>query len=452
MKAGTKAKEKETVCLISLGCPKNLVDSEVILGYLKQDGFQITTQKEKAEIIIINTCAFIKEATQESLQAIFESTQYKRKGRCQVLIVAGCLPQRYQEGLAEELNEVDLFIGTGELHRIAGIIKGFKNRSLMNRIQIGKPEFLLNHETPRLLSTPPYTAYIKIAEGCSNHCNYCLIPSLRGRYRSRTAESIIHEAEILARKGVKEINLISQDTTLYGKDLGNGSDLPSLLKDLVKISAIEWIRLLYCHPEHLSTELISLIAAEKKICSYLDLPIQHVSSEILKRMGRKGNGKELSKLISSIRNKIPDITLRTTVMVGFPPETEKEFAELLRFIEEIRFDHLGVFRYSREEGTPAARLKNQIPQRIKDKRHNMIMKAQSLISFKKNQKRINSKIEVLVEERDTKKGYPFQGRASFQAPEIDGVVYLTKGKGHIGEIIEAKVTGGSEYDLIAEGV
>jgi ribosomal protein S12 methylthiotransferase len=452
VRAGINTRKKETICLISLGCPKNLVDSEVILGYLNQSGFQITTKREAAEIIIINTCAFIKEATQESLQTIFESARYKKQGKCRLLIVAGCLPQRYREKLAEELHEVDLFIGTGKLPEIARIIHGFKNYRIEDVIQVGNPEFLLNHDTPRLLSTPSHTAYVKIAEGCSNCCSYCLIPSLRGRYRSRTVDSIIQETETLARKGVKEINLISQDTTRYGDDLSDGTNLTSLLKGLVKIQGIEWIRLLYSHPEHFSDELVSLVAQEEKICKYLDIPIQHINSSILKKMNRRGNRRALCTLFSRIREFIPDITLRTTVMVGFPGETNKEFTELLRFIEVIRFDHLGVFRYSREEGTPAAQLKKQIPQRIKDKRHNLIMKTQSLISLKRNQERIGSRIKVLIEKKSSQGDYPFQGRGSFQAPEIDGVVYLTKSKGRIGEIIEAKVTGASEYDLIAEGV
>jgi ribosomal protein S12 methylthiotransferase len=289
---------------------------------------------------------------------------------------------------------------------------------------------------------------VKIAEGCSNACSYCLIPSLRGRNRSRKTDSILKEAESLAQRGVKEINLISQDTTLYGKDLSDGSDLTSLLKCMVHIPGIEWIRLLYCHPEHLPDELISLMAAEKKICPYLDLPIQHVSSSILKRMNRRGNRRELGRTLSRLREKNPHITLRTTVMVGFPGETEEEFHELMHFIEEVKFDHLGVFRYSREEGTPAAKLKKQVPRRTKDKRHNLIMKTQSLISLEKNQERIGSHIPVLIEEQVRHRGYRLKGRASFQAPEIDGLVYLTRGKAQIGEIVEAKVTGASEYDLI----
>jgi ribosomal protein S12 methylthiotransferase len=450
MEAGTNAHRKKTVCLVSLGCPKNLVDSEVILGYLQQNGFKITTRRETAEIIIINTCAFIEGATQESLQAIFESAQYKKGGECRILIVAGCLAQRYRDALRKELPEVDLFIGTGELHRIAGLIDRFEHHSLTNGMQVGRPDFLLDYDTPRLLSTPSYTAYLKIAEGCSNACSYCLIPSLRGKYRSRKTDSIFKEAEALARRGVKEINLISQDTTLYGKDLRDGSDLTSLLKSMVHIPGIEWIRLLYCHPEHLSDELISLMAEEKKICPYLDLPIQHVSTSILKRMNRRGNRRELGRTLSRLRENIPHITLRTTVMVGFPGETEEEFHELMQFIEEVKFDHLGVFRYSREEGTPAAKLKKQVPQRTKDKRHNLIMKAQSLISLKKNQERIGSHIPVLIEEQVRHREYLLKGRASFQAPEIDGLVYLTRGKAHIGEIVEAKVTGASEYDLIGE--
>jgi ribosomal protein S12 methylthiotransferase len=452
MEAGINAHRKKTVCLVSLGCPKNLVDSEVILGYLQQNGFKITTRRETAEIIIINTCAFIEGATQESLQAIFESAQYKKRGECRILVVAGCLAQRYRDALRKELPEVDLFIGTGELHRIAGLIDRFENHSLTDGMQVGRPDFLLDYETPRLLSTPPYTAYLKIAEGCSNACSYCLIPSLRGKYRSRKTDSIFKEAEALARRGVKEINLISQDTTLYGKDLRDGSDLTSLLKCMVHIPGIEWIRLLYCHPEHLSDELISLIAEEKKICPYLDLPIQHVSTSILKRMNRRGNRRELGRTLALLRENIPHITLRTTVMVGFPGETEEEFDELMQFIEEVKFDHLGVFRYSREEGTPAAKLKKQVSQRTKDKRHNLIMKTQSLISLEKNQERIGSHIPVLIEEQVRHRGYRLKGRASFQAPEIDGLVYLTRGKAQIGEIVEMKVTRASEYDLIGEVV
>lgn len=451
MIVGTKSTTNKTVCLISLGCPKNTVDSEIILGYLKESGFQITTQKEKAEIIIINTCAFIKEATQESIQEIFEAAQFKKKGRCQLLIVAGCLTQRYREKLLKELPEVNIFIGTGEFPKIVQIIDEHQRNNPNKPLYINKPEFLINHDTPRLLSTPFYTAYLKIAEGCSNNCSYCLIPSLRGKYRSRSIDSITLEAKKLAQLGVKEINLIAQDTTRFGYDLGDGTNIITLLQSLVKIQEIEWIRLLYCHPDSISMDLLSFLASEEKICKYLDIPIQHVCSSILRKMHRKGNKDSLRKFFSTIREIIPEITLRTTVMVGFPGETEREFTELLKFINEMNFDHLGVFKYSKEEGTLASKMDKQVPQKVKEKRYNLLMETQSLISFKKNQKRIGSNVKVLVESECTKNNYyPYKGRTPYQAPEIDGIVYLTKTKAKIGDIIEARIIGALEYDLIAE--
>lgn len=439
---------QEKVCLISLGCPKNLVDSEVMLGYLKKEGYRISPRKEDSEIIILNTCAFIEEATRESIDMILELSEFKKNGKCSLLVVSGCLPQRYGKELKKELPEVDLFIGTGEFHRIGKILKDIEG-SLppYPDIYLSDPTFILNDNTPRIISTPPYSAYVKIAEGCSNHCTYCIIPQLRGKFRSRTVESITSEVKKLVRAGVKEINLISQDTTKYGKDLGKNINLTLLLKSLVDIPGIEWIRILYCNPDHFSPGLIEIIKTEK-ICKYVDLPIQHISDSILKKMGRKGGSKEIRYIINELREKIPGVHLRTTIMVGFPGESKEDFTQLVNFIEEVRFEHLGVFQYSKEEGTSAFSMKGDVAGKIKEERYHVLMEIQSKISLEKNREKIGSTMPVIVE--GFEKESCMVGRTSFQAPDIDGIIYLTKGYGEVGKIVQARITGAYEYDLIGE--
>ena len=440
---------KGKVYLESLGCPKNLVDSEVIAGYLKESGYTFTTCKEKADIIIVNTCAFIKDATQEAIDTILELTELKKEGTCRRLVVAGCLPQRYGKQLIQELKEVDLFVGVGEFPRIGELLEEESVKHSPALLHIRAPTFLLDHTTPRILATPPYTAYVKIAEGCVHRCSFCTIPKIKGPYQSRPAESITAEVKKLARQGVKEINLIAQDTTFYGKDITSKTDLVYLLKQLSPISGIEWIRVLYCHPDHLSPDLITIMREEEKICNYIDLPLQHISDPILKRMGRGKDNTKIRKLIAELRKDIPNLFLRTTLMVGFPGEEERDFKLLMDFVKDIAFEHLGAFRYSNEEGTRAYRLKGKVPAQLIEERYHTLMSTQSCISLKKNQRLIGSHQRVLIEGFNKETGMLF-GRTFFQAPDIDGIVYIVKGNAAVGEMVEAKITDASEYDLYAE--
>ncbi len=432
------------VCITSLGCPKNLVDSEVMLGCLRQGGFEITTDEKKADVIVVNTCGFINDAKEESIDRILRLAELKTSGRCRALVVAGCLTQRYREELSIELPEVDCFIGTGEYHRIAEIIKeGFKER-----VRVGIPEFIADHSTPRVLSTPGHYAYVKVAEGCSNMCSYCTIPSIRGSFRSRTEESIVKEVEALASKGVKEINLIAQDTTSYGLD-GKGSNLARLLKQLSRIEGIEWIRPLYLYPTRITDELISVMNEEDKVLKYVDLPVQHASTRILKNMNRHYTRGDVEGLVENLRKRLDGVTLRTSLIVGFPGERERDFNELLYFVRTVRFDRLGVFRYSREEGTPAHDMKPQVPEKVKQDRWNALMEVQREISLEKNKTLVGRNIKVLVEGRSQDNGVCY-GRSTCQAPEVDGVTYIEDGNPRTGEIIDVVVTGADDYDLRAE--
>ena len=434
---------KETVCLVSLGCPKNLVDSEVILGLLSKEGYALTTDPSKAQIIIVNTCSFIQDATQEAIDTILQLIPYKRKGLCRLLIVAGCLPQRYGKLLEKELPEVDLFVGTGSFQKISNII----SRKGRRKSFLSGPAFLYDEKTPRILSTPSSTAYLKIAEGCSKACTFCTVPKIRGAYRSRKIRSITKEAVRLSDQGVKELILIAQDTTAYGEDRGDGTSLEKLLRSLVKIDGLRWIRMLYSYPkaEYFTEDLLHLIAKEEKICSYLDLPIQHIDDEMLKRMGRRSNGKEIRSLIRKIRSFIPEVTLRTSLIVGFPGERESQFKALLDFVQEVRFDHLGAFKYSPEEGTPASRLSRPVPEKIKEERLKTLMKVQKGISLKNNKRRVGQRMEVLVEGWDRQRGV-LKGRIQTQAPEIDGSVLLI-GEAQPGDWVEVRITRAFPYDL-----
>ncbi len=437
---------QEKVCLISLGCPKNLVDSEVILGLLSKEGYSITTQPERAEILIVNTCSFIQEATQEAIETILQLIPYRREGRCRLLVVSGCFPQRYGRILEKELPEVDLFIGTGSFHKMPQILK--KRRR--GKSYLSGKTFLYNDRTPRILSTPFPTAYLKIAEGCSKSCTFCTVPRIRGPYRSRRLSSILREAERLASQGVQELILIAQDTTAYGEDLGGKVSLQKLLRELLRIDGLRWIRLLYGYPKevYFPNELLDLIAKEDRICSYLDLPIQHIDDEILKRMGRRTKSEEIRNLLKKIREFIPSITLRTSLIVGFPGEGSSQFESLLEFVKETQFDHLGVFKYSQEEGTPASRLPDQVPEKLKEERFKILMELQRDISLKKYQKKIGERIKVLVEGEGPHIG-TLRGRLESQAPEIDGVVFL-KGKAKPGDWVEAQILEALPYDLIGE--
>jgi ribosomal protein S12 methylthiotransferase len=439
---------KYNVSLVSLGCPKNLVDAEVMLGHLPAERFNIVTNDSEADIIVVNTCAFISEAQKESVETILEVADHKKNGRCKLLIVSGCLPQRYQDELANELPEVDFFMGTADAPRILELLDSHLQGEQQQ--EIGLPDYLYDHTTPRVTSSPFYSAYVKIAEGCANHCSYCVIPSIRGTLRSRTIPSVVAEVERLVKSGVKEINLIAQDVTAFGAERGNGSELVALLRELVKIDKLAWLRLLYAYPDGITDELLDLIAAEEKICSYLDLPIQHIDDQILAAMNRRVDEAGIRALLERIRTRIPDITLRTSLIVGFPGETDEQFRKLLAFVEEGHFERLGVFRYSREKGTSAAKLDRQVLARTKLSRYKRLMKAQSRVSFTKNLA-LKGRIEpTLVEGYSEETKLLLRGRSIRQAPDVDGQVYITSGQADVGDIVDLKITDSSEYDLIGE--
>jgi ribosomal protein S12 methylthiotransferase len=437
---------KETACLVSLGCPKNLVDSEVILGLLSKEGHPLTTDPLKAEILIVNTCSFIEEATKEAVETILQLSRLKKEGRCRLLIVSGCLPQRYGKVLEKELSEVDLFVGTGAFQNLPKLLSQKQRRKSFIPIST----FLYNERTPRILSTPPFIAYLKIAEGCSNTCTFCTVPKIRGPYRSRKVRSVLEEAKRLADQGVQELILIAQDTTGYGRDLRDGTDLEKLLKYLVKVEGLRWIRILYSYPRanHFTDGLLELIAQEEKICPYLDLPFQHINDEILKRMGRRSTGAETRRLLKKIRTFLPEVSLRSSLIVGFPGEKESQFKALLDFVEEVQFDHLGAFKYSPEEGTPASRLPHPIPASVREERLRALMEIQKKISLKKYKKMVGQKRVVLVEGPQRERGI-LRGRLQTQAPEIDGSVFLN-GKARPGNWVEARITRALPYDLVAQ--
>jgi ribosomal protein S12 methylthiotransferase len=441
--------DKLKVSLVSLGCPKNLVDSEVMLGHLPLDRYEIILDESQADIIIVNTCAFINDAKEESVDTILEVSDYKEEGNCKLLVVAGCLPQRYQNILKEQLPEVDLFLGTAEGPQIVELIEQqLRNDAPVEKI--GVPEYLYDHETPRVNSSPTYSSYIKIAEGCSNHCSYCIIPQLRGKLRSRSIASVVAEAHRLAAQGVTEIVLIAQDITDFGADRNDGATLEKLLKELVPIEKIVWIRLLYAYPDGITSELIELIATEEKICNYLDLPLQHIDDHILTQMNRHLDESQTRELVQRLRDRIPDLTLRTSFIVGFPGETREQFDKLLKFVAEGHFERVGVFRYSREEGTTAAKLPEQIPARTKTSRLNKLMKAQARVSFGKNRSLVGHIEQVLVEGYSEETDLLLKGRSARQAPDIDGQYLITSGVADVGEYVQLKITDSSEYDLIGE--
>lgn len=437
------------VGIISLGCPKNLVDSEVMTGLLLQDGHEIVDPDE-ADVVVINTCAFIRAAEEEAEEVISEILNDKGERK---LVVAGCLAQRYGGSLFERFPDVDALIGTGELQRISHLIRSLGNGGSKAAL-IGRPEYLYDHLTPRVLGTPPHYAYIKIGEGCSNACSFCTIPKLRGRYRSREFDSILAEAIALAEAGVKELVLVSQDTTRYGLDLCGLPMLADLLSELAEIEGPRWIRFLYSYPSRVDERLLEVMAEKKRICKYLDIPIQHIHDDILSRMRREGGEEDIRRAIRLVREFIPDITLRSTVIVGFPGEEEHHFRSLLRFIEEIQFDHLGVFAFSPEEGTPAARMEGQVPEEVKIERVNRVVELQTEIALRKRRGLIGRKVEVLVEGFDPERSMAF-GRAEFQAPEIDDVVFVKgvdreRAEELRGNFIKTRIEGVCGYDLIAE--
>ncbi len=433
---------------VSLGCDKNLVDSEVMLGLLDEKGYRIVDEEADADVIVINTCCFIQDALEESIQTILDMAEYKETGRLQALIVTGCLGQRYQQEILEEIPEVDVVLGTTNYDRIVDAIE--EALSGKSEVLLGDPDAMPLTGTGRLVTTGGHYAYLKIAEGCNKNCTYCIIPSLRGRYRSVPMEQLIREAKSLAEQGVKELILVAQETTVYGQDLYGKKSLAALLRQLCKVDGIRWIRLLYCYPEEVDEELIRTIKEEEKVCDYLDLPIQHADDEILKRMGRKTNRTELTELIGKLRGEIPDICIRTTLITGFPGETEAQHEELLDFVEEMKFDRLGVFTYSREEGTPAAVMPDQIPEEVKQQRYDELMSLQQEIAFDTASRMPGREMDVLIEGKVADED-AYVGRTYRDAPDVDGLIFIeTNEELMTGDFVRVRVTGAREYDLIGE--
>lgn len=432
-----------------MGCAKNLVDTEVMLGIMQAHGIELTPNPADADILIVNTCAFILSAKEESITTILNLAEYKHE-HCKALIVAGCLGQLYKRDLLNEMPEVDAVIGTGAWHRIMEAIE----EALSGRrvILIGERRIIYDAKTPRLRTTPSYTAYVKIAEGCNNRCSFCSIPLIRGRQISRPIEDIRAEVEALAAEGVKEINLIAQDTTAYGVDLYGAPKLVELLRELVKTDA-HWIRILYAYPRRFTDELIDLIAAEPKICSYVDLPLQHASNKILKLMNRPDTRESMEALLKKIRERIPDVVIRSTFIVGFPGETDEDFMKLRTFLQTQRLDKVGVFTYSREEGTAAYDFPDQISEEVAQERYHDLMSLQSLISQQRNEELEGRELEVLIENRDEEVPQVVAGRSYRDAPEVDGLVYIENdGRSKPGDLVRVKVLAGFVYDVAAERI
>lgn len=444
------------VGFVSLGCPKNLVDSEVMMGQLAQAGYQITNSEEDADTIVVNTCGFIESAKQESVEAILEATRLKGEGKAKRVIVAGCLVERYRDDLMKELPEVDAFIGTSQLDDILKVADENINPRSLPILPIGNKTstYLYDEYTPRLRATDSYTAFIKIAEGCDRPCAFCSIPSMRGSFRSRRFGSIMKEAEDLAKQGVKELVLIAQDSSRYGEDLGEVDALPGLIRALGAIEDIEWVRVMYAYPTHISDSFLASIAETPKAVKYLDMPLQHASRNVLKLMKRGGTRESLEKLIRRVREKVPGIAIRTTFIVGFPGETEEDFEELIQFVQNCRFDNLGVFTYSDEEGTPAYDLPGKVDPKIAKQRRNRLMKEQAKISKRNNLAKIGNTYKVLFEGLSQESDLLFQGRLEGQAQEIDGYILINDMpedlEPRIGAIYDVRITEAHEYDLVGE--
>ncbi len=436
-----------TVGMISLGCPKNQVDAELMLAKLDEAGFKISNEISGCDVVIVNTCGFIEDAKREAIENILEMAEYKEAGEIKSIVVTGCLAERYKEEIMAEMPEVDVVVGIGNNADIVDLVKkaisGEKTLAFSDKSN-------LPLEGQRLLTTPDYWAYLKVADGCSNCCTYCAIPEIRGEFRSRTMESVLAEAEALAASGIKELILIAQDTTRYGEDIYGELKLAELLHNLCKIEGIEWIRLLYCYPDRITDELIDVIATEEKICNYIDLPLQHVNSDVLKAMNRHGDRESLTALIRKLRDKMPDLCLRTTFITGFPGETPEQFEELAEFVKEIKFDRLGCFAYSPEEGTPAATFDNQVDDDEKVHRGELIMNAQYGIVVGNNHALIGKTLKVIVDEYDPD-NYLYIGRSYKDAPEIDGRILFTSQRELVpGVFTEVLITDADEYDLIGE--
>lgn len=437
------------IALESLGCSKNLVDAEIMMGILNRKGYKLVGEFEEADIILVNTCGFIESAKQESIDTILDLAQLKENGNLKLLIVTGCLAQRYAKELQAEIPEIDAIVGTGSYQQIDEIIANLEKEN--NIVSLNDIEFAYNEDLPRYVTTPEYMAYLKIGEGCDNHCTYCIIPKLRGRYRSRKMEDIIKEAKDLASKGVKELVVIAQDTTKYGLDLYGEVKLPQLLEELAQIDGIKWIRIMYSYPESITEELIKVIKKYDNICNYFDMPIQHASNKVLKLMNRHTTKEDIKSKVEMIRKYIPDATLRTTIIVGFPGETDEDFNELVEFAKDMKFDRLGAFAYSREEDTPADKLPNHLDEDVKLQRRDQLMLVQQEISQNLNAQKIDNEYEVLIEEQIEDKVYI--GRTQGDAEEIDSIVYVkSENQLEIGSFVKVKINNALEYDLMGDVV
>ena len=436
------------ILFISLGCDKNLVDTEVMLGMLASRGYEMTNDEQEADIIVINTCCFIHDAKEESIQNILDMAEYKKSGSAKALIVTGCMAERYRQEILDEIPEVDEVLGTTAYDRILDAVDAAL--AGQHEVMTANLDALPLPETKRLVTTGGHFAYLKIAEGCDKHCTYCIIPKIRGNFRSVPMERLLKEAQDLAEQGVKELILVAQETTLYGKDLYGEKSLPKLLRELCKISGIRWIRILYCYPEEITDELIRVMKEEPKICHYLDLPIQHANDTILKRMGRRTSKQELIDIVQKLRKEIPDICLRTTLITGFPGETQEQHEEVMEFIDTLEFDRLGAFTYSPEEDTPAATFENQIDEEVKEDRQADIMELQQEIAFDKAEDMIGREVLVMIEGKVADEN-AYVGRTYRDAPNVDGLIFINTDVELIsGDFAKVKVTGALDYDLIGE--
>jgi len=439
---------------ISLGCPKNLVDSEVMMGQLKANGYQITANAEEADTVVVNTCGFIDSAKKESIDTILEAAQLKVTGKAKRLVVAGCLVERYRDELKAAMPEVDAFIGTSQINDILSVCDPKTNTRSLPVVPLGNQTstYLYDESTPRILATPSHYAFVKIAEGCDRPCAFCFIPQMRGHFRSRRFGSIVAEAHQLAEEGVKELILVAQDSSRYGEDLGKLDALPGLIRELAKTDGIEWVRVMYTYPTHISDGFLDAIADEPKAVNYLDMPLQHASQNVLKLMKRGGNRKSLERLIERVRKRVPNIAVRTTFITGFPGETEADFEELMTFIKNVEFDRVGVFTYSDEEGTPAFELPNKVPHRTAARRRTSLMKVQSRISKRRNKARVGDVVRVLFEGESKETELLWQGRIETQAPDIDGCVLINDVPDGLlpaeGDFVNVEITEAHEYDLI----
>lgn len=444
---------KNKIYLLSLGCARNLVDSEILLGILEDNNFNITYDLKKADVAILNTCAFIDEAKEESLNYIFDLVSLKKQGKLKKIIVVGCFPQRYASQIKEEIPEVDglvTFDKYPEIHKAITYILQNKKVFWLTK----HPQFIYDDEMPRIRLTPKHYAYVKISEGCHHKCSFCVIPKIKGSYRSRPIGSIIKEISSLVKSGVKEVILIGQDTTAYGMDIYKKPQLNRLLKEIVKLKNLRWLRILYTHPAYFNDDLIESIKKYNNICKYADIPIQHINQKILKLMGRAPGRNRILGLIKKLREEIPNIGIRTSLIVGFPKETEDNFRELVDFVKEVKFERLGVFKYSKEEQTPAYNFKNQVSDKIKQQRFKKIMEIQRDISSQTNEKFLNKSMEIIIDEKTAEEKNLYLGRTQYDAPEVDGLVYLKAGSNNLkpGDIITAMISDSYEYDLVAEQI